>query len=215
MGIKFLRDGQDSASMVAMYSVAGQPTWNIFANTWSNHIPSTVEASLLPVAVKFSSVTKYITEVGLSDIASYDVDGTKVETPVFPYQMIFTPTGEVEFPDDYDGTWYTDQLMSIPSGTKLWYVTALDAPAELGGKEYFIGDFVTTSEFTTSMFGDTGLFFRHQWLDDDLEIMPDWTPYENTFPPSSVRNFFNAPKKILSSASEKVKSACPFAHLWQ
>jgi len=39
MGLKFFRDGIDSASMVAMYGVEGQDTWNIFANDWTNHIP--------------------------------------------------------------------------------------------------------------------------------------------------------------------------------
>lgn len=39
IGLKFLRDGIDSANLVAMYSVAGQDSWNFFANDFSNHIP--------------------------------------------------------------------------------------------------------------------------------------------------------------------------------
>ena len=39
MGLKFLRDGRDSANLVAMYSVDGQESWNFFKNDFSNHIP--------------------------------------------------------------------------------------------------------------------------------------------------------------------------------
>ena len=39
MGLKFLRDGVDSANLVAMYSVDGQESWNFFKNDFSNHIP--------------------------------------------------------------------------------------------------------------------------------------------------------------------------------
>jgi hypothetical protein len=38
MGLKFLRDGVDSANLVAMYSVDGQDTFNFFANDFKNHI---------------------------------------------------------------------------------------------------------------------------------------------------------------------------------
>ena len=39
MGLKFLRDGVDSANLVAMYSVDGQPNdWNFFSHDFSNHV---------------------------------------------------------------------------------------------------------------------------------------------------------------------------------
>ena len=72
MGVKFLRDGVDSANFVAMYSVDGQPTLNWFANNFSNHIADSTSLSLKPLASHFSSATKYIEEVGLSDMALYD-----------------------------------------------------------------------------------------------------------------------------------------------
>ena len=39
IGLKFLRDGVDSANMMAMFSVEGQESWNFFKNNFSNHIP--------------------------------------------------------------------------------------------------------------------------------------------------------------------------------
>lgn len=55
-----------------MYSVAGQDDLNFFANDFSNHIPPVTSGSLLRVAKKFSSVTKWVGQVGLSDFASFD-----------------------------------------------------------------------------------------------------------------------------------------------
>lgn len=161
MGLKFLRDGMDSASLVAMYSVDGQPSWNFFKNDFNNHIPAITSASLLPVAQKFSSVTSYIQTVGLSDFAQHTETGAKVAAPVFPFQLRFHPTGKIEFPDDYSGTYYLDQLSTIPSGSTLYQVYGMDAPAELGGKEHYIGDLITTSAMTSSNWGDAHLFYRH------------------------------------------------------
>ena len=36
---------------------------------------------------------------------------------------------------------------------------------------------VTQSECVTSYFGDEHLFFRHQRMDDDLKLRPEWEPY--------------------------------------
>ena len=37
MGLKFLRDGVESASVVAQYK-EGQKSWNVFKHSWSNHV---------------------------------------------------------------------------------------------------------------------------------------------------------------------------------
>jgi hypothetical protein len=60
IGLKFLRNGIDSASLVAMYSVDGQDSWNYFKNDFSNHIPKFVDKSLAPLAAKFATATDYI-----------------------------------------------------------------------------------------------------------------------------------------------------------
>merc|ERR1712168_517106 len=63
MGLKFLRDGIDSANLVAMYSVNGQEGWNFFQNDFPTHLgPAGLE--LIPVALKFSEATNYVQEVG-------------------------------------------------------------------------------------------------------------------------------------------------------
>ena len=71
MGVKFLRDGVDSANFVAMFSVDGQDNLNFFANDWSNHIPDPHDKTLIPLEIRFKTATKYIQTVGLSDMAAY------------------------------------------------------------------------------------------------------------------------------------------------
>lgn len=51
--------------------------------------------------------------------------------------------------------------MTIQEGTKLFNIYGLDNPEEKGGKWTLLGELVTTSEMTTSKFGDEKLFFRH------------------------------------------------------
>ena len=55
MGLKFLRDGVDSANLVAMYSVDGQDTYNFFANDFKNHIPSAVSIETKALVAKFET----------------------------------------------------------------------------------------------------------------------------------------------------------------
>merc|ERR1719474_915983 len=127
----------DSGNMVAMFSVDGQESWNFFRNNFTNDIPPLESAALVPLGVKFSTATKTIGNVGLSNMA---MNG---------------------FSDDYVEN-VNDQLMTIPNGSTLYKVYAMNAPAEMGGTETYIADLVMTTELTTSHWGDRRLFFRHQ-----------------------------------------------------
>jgi len=181
MGLKFLRDGIDSANLVAMYSVNGQEGWNFFQNDFTTHLgPAGLE--LIPVALKFSEATNYVQEVGLSDWGLYGADGVQVDAAdwKFPFMLRFKPTGEISFPDEYVNDW-KDDLMSIPVGTTLYQIWALDEPEELGGVETHIGDLVLTGAITTSMWGDKNLFFRHQDMADDVALKPEWEEYLDKF----------------------------------
>ena len=88
----------------------------------------------------------------------------------------FHPTGDIAFPDTYVEA-FTSQLMTIPSGSVIYQVFATDKPAQLGGSETHIGDIVSTSEFTTSKWGDEHFFIRHQDFAEDLEIHPEWAQF--------------------------------------
>ena len=47
----------------------------------------------------------------------------------------------------------------------------LRAPSLKGRR---LGDMVTTTECTTSAFGDAKLFFRHQRVEEDWQLRPEW-----------------------------------------
>jgi len=79
-----------------------------------------------------------------------------------------------------------------------------------------VGTLSTTSELVTSTWGDNGLFFRHQDMAEDLEIMPEWKPYTPYYTaPSTATYFKEAAKELANGTFNKVASACPFAYLWQ
>jgi len=175
MGLKFLRDGMDSANLVAMYSVNGQESWNFFANDFTNHVgPGGLD--LVPLEIKFSEATNYVAEVALSDFARYGQSGVSVKNPKFPFMLRFHPTGELMFSDEYVRP-FTEDLTSIPKGSVLYEVYALDEPEELGGSEQFIGELVLVSDMVTTKWGDQHLFFRHQDMAEDVAIRPEWEPY--------------------------------------
>lgn len=61
MGLKFLRDGIDSANLVSMFSVLGQPDdWNFFSNDFTTQIGAAKGAALEALALKFSTATNYV-----------------------------------------------------------------------------------------------------------------------------------------------------------
>merc|ERR1712130_1091692 len=156
----FLRDGVDSANLVAMFDVAGQESWNLFENIFTTHIP----------------------QVGVSNWAMYGEDGAEVANPVFPYRLRFQPTGEIDFSDEYVRP-FTEDLKSIPADSVLYNILALDQPKELGGVETQIGQLVLRSEMITSLWGDQWLYIRHDDEAHDLVLKPEWNQYTPQFGP--------------------------------
>ena len=216
MGVKFLRDGIDSANFVAMYGVDGQDSLNFFANDWSNHIPDVQSASLIPLELRFKTATEWIQTVGLSDMAQYAEDGSEESSPVFPWKLRFEPTGEWEFPSDTYDVPFEQYLQTIPAGSTVFNIHAMDQPEELGGVEQKIGSFVLASTMVTSYWGDEHMYFRHQRMDDDLVIKPEWEPYTpNPKVFGMIDEFMVDPVTHAKGAVEIVGSACPFAWLLQ
>lgn len=68
--------------------------------------------------------------------------------------------------------------MTIPEGTILQHVYVRANPND---EVEYIGDIILDSELTTSYFGDTQLFYKHQNFKDDLGFKPEWGPYTPVF----------------------------------
>lgn len=180
MGIKFLRDGRESANLVAMYSLGGQPCeeTNFFEHVWSNHIPATNDFGLKLVVDKFWQGSSCPQMVGLSDFATIDTD-TPAAPGSFPFELHFAPRsgtwGEPDFVHvdcdcmDYDECIHN--LEAIPNGTPLFGVWARASP---GALLMPIGNITLTSKLVASAFGDEQLFFQHQRMENDFAIHPEW-----------------------------------------
>jgi hypothetical protein len=185
MGLKFLRSGADSANLVAMFSVDGQPNdWNFFSNSFVNHIPAATTTAPKALSAKFAGETKYIQEVGLSDMSAIDENGTKVASPVFPFSLRYEPHSDVHtlFPTKLVKPMsYMTQLQTVPANSRLYKVYAFDKPAQLGGKESLIGTLQLDGSLTQSRWGDDTFYIRHQKMDEDLAIHSNWTKYTDHY----------------------------------
>jgi len=187
LGIKFLRDKVPSANLVAMYGLDGQDSWNIFANDWSHQIANPCSFALKLAAKKFAEATPYVGRIGLKTWAQYEQNGNQVSDSKLkvPFRIWFRPSSEVKkmFPDTYQDE-FTKQLATIRSGTALFDIYAESRPHADAVK---IGTVRTKSAFTTSKFGDKDLFFQHNYVEEDLEVHPEWKKDIEVDPPISSK----------------------------
>jgi len=187
MGFKFARTGVPSGNFLALVSVDAA-VFNFFKMNFSNHVapPGTTATKILHT--KFAQASQCTGQVGLSDMATWTQDGTKVAAPKLPFKLFLVPSAEVQRPDTPKTI---DELMgelqSFEIGTKLMTVYACakgNGDAELnptaGGVEaacgdpFELGDMVTTTECTTSAYGDAKFFIRHQPIEQDWQVNPEF-----------------------------------------
>lgn len=90
--LKFLRDGVDSANVVAVHSLDGQTSWNYFGIDWSNQVAKPVSKAIHVLLNRFVEYTPYLQAVGTSDFAKYDQHGKAEANPVFPFSLRFAPS---------------------------------------------------------------------------------------------------------------------------
>eukprot|EP00008_Paramoeba_atlantica_P010210 CAMPEP_0201489676 /NCGR_PEP_ID=MMETSP0151_2-20130828/23286_1 /ASSEMBLY_ACC=CAM_ASM_000257 /TAXON_ID=200890 /ORGANISM="Paramoeba atlantica, Strain 621/1 / CCAP 1560/9" /LENGTH=265 /DNA_ID=CAMNT_0047875353 /DNA_START=258 /DNA_END=1058 /DNA_ORIENTATION=+ len=182
MSLKFLRSGIASANIVAMYSLAGQPSFNFFLNNFTNHpylACDDIYGSLKLLYNKFRTASEWPTTVGLSTLAHYDEAGNVYDPPRFPYQLWFVPNASLtaqfpDFPPNYNDGTLAKQLEAIPAGTPLYTVYGLENPWD---PAEFLGTIETTTAFTTSKWGDKDMFIQHTRMEEDVEFHPEWKSY--------------------------------------
>ena len=178
-GIKFLRDGMESADTVTMFSFDGQKSFNYFKNRWSIHLNEMVNTCARnTIGKKLAEVSDHIGAMSVKDWAKWDEYGNVEPNPVWPFILEFEPYDVYGWTDAWQSD-FTDQLMSITPGTVMFKVFAYSCPVHKlsGSRGELIGRVVLTSQITTSLWGDQKLFFRHQRIDDDLEVFPWWKDY--------------------------------------
>ena len=90
-GFKVFRSGKHSANFVLNAANFSSGNHNFFAVPISNHIPKDNGVPLLAsvaIGLKFSQAQSNPTKVGLSDAATYDQDGNRVDNVVFPFKVV-------------------------------------------------------------------------------------------------------------------------------
>merc|ERR1712127_200784 len=140
--------------------------------------------------------------------AFHDEFGQAEREPHWPFILEFEPFDLYGWSDRWQAD-FTDQLSSVSAGTVLFKVFAYSCPIHKlsGSKGELIGRVVATSEITTSLWGDTTLFFKHQRIDDDLEVHPWWKDYLQTW---NLGKMSDTPM-----AHPPPSEKCPFAFLFQ
>lgn len=186
-GFKFPRSGVPSGDWVMLYDLAISGSWNFFKVNVSNHIPSASEIATKFFAEKFEQASQCPYQVGLSDLAKFSQDGQEVSKPNFPFKLFMVPSKTVQQDESVKDLADLHGLIdSIPVGSKLFDVYACGEPlgeeirpADGGvegtcGKPLLLGELRTTSQCTTSRYGDTAFHIRHTRIEEDWRAKPEY-----------------------------------------
>lgn len=179
VAVKFLRSGKESGNFVALNSLDALPdnNYNFFALPLSNHLPA-AKGFTKVLGLKFNQGSNCISQVGLSDICRYGTDGSSPTTGLnFPFQLKLTspniqlPTSAINL-----AGLHKRLVDAITDGSELYTVEYWSEPAEYKNNTAptFLGKMVIDGQCTTSKFGDSSLFFRHQLVEDDWALRPAW-----------------------------------------
>jgi len=176
LGMKLFRDGLPSANFMAMPGLDNQAcsVGNFFAQNFTNHLHGGDGFAKKLLAAKFWQASYCPKMVGLSDLAAYTQDGKRVEKPEFPFHLNLVPSKgvDVQVPcDDYQQG-LRNFATNLKPGTRLFDAYTQATPTS----EYeLIGYYeVTGSGFSTTKFGDDALFFKHQYMEEDFQVHPEW-----------------------------------------
>jgi hypothetical protein len=196
--IKIFRNGRESANLLLMTDFIGHSNWNYFEAVESTHVID------LPQGVKdliknFQESSPYASRVGTYQVAKYDADGVESKNPKFPYRLFFTPNQKFAklFPrtkEEMEKSGLCDNGFSrdpfgvqcymslpgwkqIPVGSVIMNVVAQEEPTDTADKFQIIGKIILKSQYSQNLYGDAKLFFRHNRMEDDEELRPEWRPF--------------------------------------
>jgi len=185
LAVKCLRSGAGSANMQFIWQLDGYAkipegtakSCSYFEAPLSNHNPlrDDISTGLKDIFVKkgFNQVDNRSMMLGVSQFATADQHGSHVHKPNFPFALVLQPTpGLNSVTCKFDEP--ISQLLNLKEagfrpGQALYHVYAVhdpmidvNAPKEDAVKR--LGSIVLDSDFTSSKWGDTELFFRHTFF---------------------------------------------------
>lgn len=177
---KVFVDGKNSRNVSALYTLSGQGgNHDFFANELSQYVDKEVNETLGTTAL-FSLVSSKPTTLSVGKMAKVTGDGSVESNVVAPTQVYFVPRSEVKGRFSSSSHDFRDDLNSLPEGTPIYDVYATSKSIRTSIFGYFqrkyakqrrdsavkVGTIRLTSDFNSSAFGDGGVFFRHQRVED-------------------------------------------------
>lgn len=176
---KVFVDGKDSRNVSALYTLSGQDdNYDFFANEMSQYVSK--ESSEALGTALFSLVSSKPTTLSVSQMAQVNENGTEVDDVKSPTQVYFVPRAEVKGVFSSDPHDFRDDLNSLEAGTAVYDVYATDKKIRSSIWSYYkkkyakqrrdsavkVGTIRLSSDFNSSSFGDGGVFFRHQRVEE-------------------------------------------------
>ncbi len=97
-GIKWYRDGVQTANLVCQPGFHPTQNPNFFTNDFTNHLKPVDDTFIKTMAHLFATASKYAATIGLRDWAEYTQTGSAAASPKMPFQLVFEP--QVSIPGD-------------------------------------------------------------------------------------------------------------------
>jgi len=184
--VKHLRSGAPSANMQfghGLSPTAGDDAYNFFVPHLCNHVPNKKvdwSASGLQARLTNAVFSKGPDYHGITSPAEYaqrDHTGALAKKVVSPFSLCARPRDEIVktckgLPLIGSNFGCFDKL---PAGSVLYDIFAIPEPVvtPTAADIVQIGTLQTTSKFTTSMFADKQMYFKHCFQTQELEILGD------------------------------------------
>ena len=94
---------------------------------------------------------------------------------VFPFKLTLSPTGKIKFRTHESSSseeFHKQFHDKLPEGSAIYSFTAHSNPEDTHGT--VLGEMIVVDKCTTSKFGEERLFFRHQRVEEDVKLKPEW-----------------------------------------
>jgi len=223
--LKFFRSGKESGNVVLMNAFEGEENDRthdfLDVPMWTNlALPVDNQCEMKTRMAKMREETEFIGTVSTKALTEIDQDGNVEEAAKWPYELQFVPRREVtescNMSKEFTTPFYDQLGDCVHAGTTLFDVYAWENPGridelEMIGSKKVIGTIVTTSDFVTSAYGDSQLFFQHGRFEEDIAANgQDWeTGIENFFDDHEEKNFTDS-----RPLPDSTTSTCPFSFLF-
>ena len=168
--------GDWSQNFPQIKDLGGQaPDHNYFRDNMSNIIDTALFDLTNPVVIAFNEMVPILPgdalarpfnsgNLGQYEQAEVNSDGSRVSRPIAPWETIFVPNPALAIPSNSTNDFRLDIIQRVKPGTVIY--TVYGRRTVNSTESEHIGEIVCDSEFISSAYGDTVLFFRHpslQW----------------------------------------------------